>query len=102
MKLSGKMTKATCNVLHVAYNSAGRTVSSTDSDVKCRRVSRRNFFRDALGDHLSFDDVVYFLYDAGIDENCEILIDDKTRKIKALKIARDEKDNIHHYEVTLV
>ncbi len=102
MKLTESILNATCNVLYVTYLSSGRNVDSIIEDVKCRRTTRRNYYRDVKGDHIKYDIVLYFGYDAELNDNCEIEIDSKIRKIASLKIVRNAKDNIHHYEVTLI
>ena len=100
--MSGRIAKSSCSIVHVTYTSTGRTVNSTDLNVAMRRSTIRKTVRDALGKREIYKDLLYFTSNVTISKSDEIILNSVTRKIEDFIIARDGKDNVHHYEVTLI
>jgi len=87
------------DIVNVTLTEGVRT-TSTQSNVACRIQERKITFKDALGNHLATETIVFFAPDAVINNGDELIIDGLQRPIKKIWPARD-RNAVHHLEVSV-
>ena len=80
---------------------AGARVEGTLPDISARAVSRTRVLRDASGNQIVSDIIVYLLPDADVFEGDELIVDTLQRPIVGLVEARNKEGVIHHLEAAL-
>ena len=87
------------DIVHVTISRGERSVTIT-SGASAFITSASRVTRDASGVHFETDTIVFLKPDEVVNDNDELIVEDKYRPVAGIEYCRDNA-GIHHLEVTL-